>query len=223
MSDLSEYEKRRLENIRRNEARLIALGLSGPISKQLNLPQNKPKTTQKSAAVNSSDVRKRKRAPTKNVRVTRSSRRLQQQRQDEQIADAVDSSEDDDSIDYESMPVEPQHLDDDEFEVYVSLRAWRLGRCRELEIEPYKVCQNRTLCEITRRRRNDPTFCRGDTASAVVRAQMRQVWGIGPSKLDSFGPEMIAILDSPGNTEKLRHSALAIKNVSNASGNEASN
>lgn len=28
-------------------------------------------------------------------------------------------------------------------------------RCRELDIEPYKIFQNRTLCELVRRRRND--------------------------------------------------------------------
>ena len=40
----------------------------------------------------------------------------------------------------------------------MALRAWRLAEKNRLQIEPYKVCQNRTLCELIRRRRNDPGF-----------------------------------------------------------------
>lgn len=38
------------------------------------------------------------------------------------------------------------------------MRKWRLLRSRELDIEPYKVFQNRTLCELIRHRRNDPLW-----------------------------------------------------------------
>eukprot|EP01052_Picozoa_sp_SAG31_P069910 SAG31_NODE_28746_length_405_cov_1.352941_1_plen_69_part_01 len=58
--------------------------------------------------------------------------------------------------DYSVMPVDPEMLDDAEFEVYIAMRAWRLEQKRFLDIEAYKICQNRTLCELIRRRRNDP-------------------------------------------------------------------
>jgi hypothetical protein len=47
-----------------------------------------------------------------------------------------------------------------------------LLRARELQIETYKIFQNRTLCEMIRRRRNDPTWARkvGSSTLAVAGA-----------------------------------------------------
>jgi hypothetical protein len=53
-----------------------------------------------------------------------------------------------------------KELDDFEILVYANLKSWRLKLHRELAIEPYKIFQNRTLCELVRRRRNDPTWAR---------------------------------------------------------------
>jgi hypothetical protein len=70
----------------------------------------------------------------------------------------------------------PEQLDDYEFEVYTLLRAWRLATCRPLDLEPYKVFQNRTLVEAVRRRRNDALW--GGTQQ-----QLLECWGIGPVKV----------------------------------------
>ena len=60
----------------------------------------------------------------------------------------------------------------------------------ELDIEAYKICQNRTLCELVRRRRNDANWAvRGktgndDTSSSFssVSDDLVECWGIGASK-----------------------------------------
>ena len=38
-------------------------------------------------------------------------------------------------------------------------------RCRELDIEPYKIFQNRTLCELVRHRRNDVHWAASSSGS----------------------------------------------------------
>ena len=98
------------------------------------------------------------------------------------------------------MPNEPEQLDDEEFQVYVSLKAWRLKRKNELEIEPYKICQNKTLCNIIRRRRNDANFAMGED-TALIEKDLLSVWGIGPSKATEggFGWEMLEVLNTSQN------------------------
>ena len=200
MSDLSPYELQRLENIKRNNAALAALGLTGPICAQSGGPPPKKKAKKK----------KKKKKPQERrspERPTRASARLRgasaPNYDGEKViglddGDAVGTDEEDEepAIDYEQMPVEPQHLDDAEFEVYVALRAWRLARCRELQTEAYKICQNRTLCELVRRRRNNAAFGAGapkplatgfglEPATDEYREEVLEVWGIGPSKVET--------------------------------------
>lgn len=201
MNDLSPYELARLERIKRNEARLRELGLF-----------KQPKTTPKPKPVTTKIVRKRKQpssAP------TRSSRRLQKLKEGkekmENDGDSTNNDDaedttlvDEDTVDYERMPDEPERLDDEEFQVYVSLRAWRLRRKNELEIEPYKICQNRTLCELIRRRRNDAKFAKGIEVNEIE-TDLLSVWGIGPSKAtpDGFGWEMLDVLNTSENENYL--------------------
>ncbi len=64
----------------------------------------------------------------------------------------------DEGVRYDIMPLESDELDDFEFEVYAALRKWRLLKSRELQTESYKICQNRTLAEMVRRRRNDSNW-----------------------------------------------------------------
>jgi len=99
----------------------------------------------------------------------------------EVTASTSDDIEDgrEESIDYTAMPVEPEHLDDHELQVLVNLRNWRLLRCWELQTEAYKIFQTRTLCEATRRRRNDPSFGSDDIIAWT------EIWGIGPGKIRS--------------------------------------
>ena len=189
MNDLSPYELARLERIKRNENRLRELGLVKPTPKP-----KKPKP--QAAAL----VRKRKQ-PSSSV-PTRSSRRLRELKEEKTIIEDGENGDDtennslieeDASVDYNRMPDEPERLDDDEFQVYVSLRSWRLRRKNELEIEPYKICQNRTLCELIRRRRNDPKFACKEKEVDEIQQNLLSVWGLGPSKASEggFGWEML--------------------------------
>ena len=105
------------------------------------------------------------------------------------------------------VPLSGGQLDDAEFEVYIAMRAWRLEQKRFLDIEAYKICQNRTLCELIRRRRNDPSFAANQASRD---ADLRQVWGLGPSKIEKFGDGMLDVLGRPELSEKLRLSVAAM-------------
>ena len=245
--DLSPYELLRLEKIRRNQAKLEALGLGGgsigtlagvaPKKKKFNNNNNNNKQQKKRSRTN---ARRRQQQPP-----TRSSKRLRDMKErqsssadqivKEDAAHEVDDDNDDDAnggpqvacIDYDYLPQEPDQLDDDEFQVYTSLRAWRLRRKNELEVEPYKICQNRTLCELIRRVRNDPywgTLVEVETTTSKgggigkattsprseedVAADLIECWGLGPSKVaaDGFGPEMMAVIAEEGNAKLLEAS-----------------
>lgn len=144
--------------------------------------------------------------------------------QDNTLTSKIDLDEDE--TNYDRMPKEPEELDDDEFLVYVSLRAWRLQRKNELEVEPYKICQNRTLCELIRRRRNNKQFAfhnaqklsekKSDVlqiddsvgeanGEAAIEVDLLSVWGIGPSKASKhgFGWEMLEVMNSSENFKLL--------------------
>lgn len=134
--------------------------------------------------------------------------------EDDEDSTPITPDVDDIKVDYlNSTPKEPEQLDDHEFQVYASLRAWRLRRKNELEIEPYKICQNRTLCELIRKKRKDCTFLtdQGDQINTVEN-QLLSVWGIGPSKAaeGGFGWEMLEVLNAEDNAELLE---LSRKNV----------
>ena len=198
-NDLSPYELARFVRIKRNENRLRELGLVKP-------PQPKPKPE--------AIVRRRKQlSPTTPLR---SSRRLLKLREEKEMKEVNNNSTttvdgeatpliDEDTVNYERMPDDPESLDDDEFQVYVSLRSWRLRRKNELEIEPYKICQNRTLCELIRRRRNDAQFAHKAKDANEIESDLLSVWGIGPSKASEggFGWEMIGMLNKNENVNNL--------------------
>ena len=87
-------------------------------------------------------------------------------------------------IDYDSFPEVSEGLDDFEFKTYVFLRAWRAKKCKELDLEAYKLFQNKTLCELIRRRRNDVTWAKDDMNDfEKIAKDLRECWGIGPSKV----------------------------------------
>lgn len=208
-NDLSPYELARLERIRRNEDRLRGLGLIG------GKPENKTSAVDGEKKVQRVRVRGGKRPSV----ATRSSKRLRELKDGKQSSHE-DVAEDDtpggeDStapdpegrVNYVLTPQEAEQLDDHEFQVYAALRAWRLRRKNELEVEPYKICQNRTLCELIRRRRNDGAFAsrrggEGDAELGAVEQDLLSVWGIGPSKAaqGGFGWEMLEVLDSGENS-----------------------
>ena len=119
-------------------------------------------------------------------------------------------SDDDGTIRYSEMPREPESLDDEEFLIYVKLRKWRLIRHRELGLEPYKIFQNRTLCEMVRRRRNDKNSASASKDEEKVAEDLLMVWGIGPAKVygnvDSsrgFAIEALKVLNNDKENEVL--------------------
>ena len=198
-NDLSAYELARLERIERNESRLRDLGLI----------RDKPQIKR---SVVDDPVKK---AVAKRER--RSSKRLQGLTKDEiirhlkeEVLEVEDNSGMEDvvegDVNYATMPQNPEELDDNEFQIYAKLRAWRLHRKNELEVEPYKICQNRTLCELIRRRRNNSAFASLMAGEANNMEQdLLSVWGIGPSKATQggFGWEMIEVLDLDENCQLL--------------------
>jgi DNA helicase-2/ATP-dependent DNA helicase PcrA len=64
-----------------------------------------------------------------------------------------------------------------------ALRAWRLERCRADEVAAFIICSNAVLRSIAIRR---PTTL----------AELAAIDGIGPTKLDLYGDEILAVLDS---------------------------
>eukprot|EP00563_Minutocellus_polymorphus_P014046 CAMPEP_0181052700 /NCGR_PEP_ID=MMETSP1070-20121207/17728_1 /TAXON_ID=265543 /ORGANISM="Minutocellus polymorphus, Strain NH13" /LENGTH=287 /DNA_ID=CAMNT_0023131807 /DNA_START=50 /DNA_END=910 /DNA_ORIENTATION=+ len=241
--DLSPYELLRLEKIRRNQAKLEALGLGGgSIGTLAGVTPKKRGGKQKKRSRSNADAAEDRRMRRRRQQPTRSSKRVRDMKEKhssptsvssnvDTTADSVNKSddavEDDDGkqvvIDYDCLPQEPDQLDDDEFQVYTSLRAWRLRRKNELEVEPYKICQNRTLCELIRRVRNDPSWGaalaekaeggRSKSSSKKrseedVAADLIECWGLGPSKVaaDGFGPEMMVVIAEKDNVELLEAS-----------------
>jgi hypothetical protein len=201
MAELSDYERRRLENIKRNEAFLASLGLDS-----IKPVIEKPTKTK--------DIQERKKAAARQAQSEGPSRRssriagiktsvVHEEDEDED----KDGEDEDDAVDYDQMPSEPWQLDDAEFQVLVRLKQWRLLKCRELETEAYKIFQNRTLSEAVRRRRNVPTFGAEDIVAWT------EIWGIGPGKTSSeprgFAWDLRDELDRPEALELLKKSRLS--------------
>ena len=199
-SDLSPYEVARLKNIQANKLKLAALGLLGSANPLKKRPENKKDKKVK----NKRKVQKNVSAGRKKVRIgTRRSSRLAGIKLPDTKDNLIDKSNDNElfdgteeeepTVNYFTNPQIPQELDDHEFEIYTAVRKWRLDRKNELQVEPYKICQNRTICELIRRRRNDKSWAL--PTSSTRPQELTSCWGIGPSKCSTFGIEMIEILD----------------------------
>ena len=199
-SDLSPYEVARLKNIQANKLKLAALGLLGSANPLKKRPENKKDKKVK----NKRKVQKNVSAGRKKVRIgTRRSSRLAGIKLPDTKDNLIDKSNDNElfdgteeeepTVNYSTHPQVPQELDDHEFEIYTAVRKWRLDRKNELQVEPYKICQNRTICELIRRRRNDKSWAL--PTSSTRPQELILCWGIGPSKCSTFGIEMIEILD----------------------------
>jgi DNA helicase II / ATP-dependent DNA helicase PcrA len=74
-------------------------------------------------------------------------------------------------------------LEPDEARVEEALRAWRLERCRADDVPAYVVASNAVLQAIAVRRPR-------------TAAELLTIDGIGPTKLDLYGDEILALLDS---------------------------
>mmetsp|Transcript_15665 Transcript_15665/g.22496 ORF Transcript_15665/g.22496 Transcript_15665/m.22496 type:complete len:227 (+) Transcript_15665:3-683(+) len=213
-TDLSPYELARLEKIKRNNDFLKNIGL-GP-KKILKAPKPPNHKRQRLA---------QPRVPTRSSKRIREAQAREDVKSSESILD--DGKEEladisNKGIDYDSTPREPDELDDSEFQVYISLRSWRLRKSRELDIEAYKVFQNRTICEMVRRRRNDKMFAgrEGMKGTSTVEKDLLLVWGIGPAKAEQggFGWEALDVLDIPENKMLLMASREVCDNPPELSG-----
>jgi hypothetical protein len=185
--DLSSYERARLANIARNRALLQQLGLAGPAD---SAPPVKAALALAFSPATARKPKREARISAESEGLRRSSRLLaavlgndgdaaaaaaQAAADSQSAADDAKSSGLD--LDYQDEEIlQPEQLDDFEFEVYTMLRTWRLATCRALDTEPYKIFQNRTLVEAVRRRRND-------SAWGSTQQQLLQCWGIGPVKV----------------------------------------
>jgi len=202
--DLSEYELLRLENIRRNNEFLLSLGLAQSVSSG-----SSKKEEAKAVLVNS---KKRQKAVV--IEGTRKSSRLNNISIDENSNSNIEAIKVDDDVDtdtsaakvnYDDIPVESHELDDFEFEIFIILKKWRLLKCRSLDIEPYKIFQNRTLVEVIRRRRNDSSWAKlTDNNTDKRKVELLETWGIGNSKVQDggYGIDLIELMDSDDEINK---------------------
>lgn len=199
-NDLSDYERLRLENIRRNAEFLKKLGIE---SKPVPITTSVKKEKKSDLDIISAEVKKRKREQElkENSLPTRRSARIQNIKVEDVEEDVVTQSKDTEeefAIDYDSMPLESNELDDHEFQVFVALKAWRLLESRRLEIEPYKICQNRTLAELVRRKRNNLNWASQGDDEKKLQGELLECWGIGPSRATAggFGHELINLVNN---------------------------
>lgn len=212
--DLSDYERLRMENIKRNEAFLASLGLDS-IGIKPALQKKFAKVDDEVAAIKARSNKERTQHHRRAEEPVRRSSRIagvkqadeekEGERKKELGTEPVEEEQGDVAIDYEIMPEMPEQLDDCEFQTLINLRKWRLARCRELQTEAYKIFQTRTLCEAIRRRRNDPSFGTGDI---VV---WTEIWGIGSGKIRTepergWAWELREELDKAENVELLAKS-----------------
>jgi hypothetical protein len=207
--DLSNYERLRLENIRRNQEFLSTLGLAAlkppPVVRMSNeiteAKKKKRRQTNESTNKNYQDT----------IVKRRSSRIASLPANEEIVAPITEVEEQEENdisaigvINYEFMPQLPESLDDFEFECFVILKKWRLNLCRSLGIEePYKVMQNRTLCEFIRRRRNDAKYA---AEPSRIESDLLSCWGIGPAKAaipDGFGYQLLLYVDEGESCESI--------------------
>ena len=120
-------------------------------------------------------------------------------------------------VEYENIPEVPQHLDAHEFKVYMQMKELKFKLRKEEERERHNnIIQDRTLCQLIRRRRNNAGFAsrkshRGDTKA--VKADLLSVWGIGPSKAakDGVAWELLEALDGKENTRRLKLSRRGVR------------
>lgn len=229
-NDLSAYEKKRLENIRRNAEFMAQLGLQSVQERKKEFEQEKQVKAQKAKEIKEESKRKREleREASADEPVRRSSRlsgaavinysedalqkaeialktRSKPRRTvSESLAIIDDEAQGSGKVRYNSMPDDSDQLDDSEFQVFVALRKWRLIKARELDIETYKICQNRTLAELIRRKRNDLNWAavpeNGDTEQ--MSEDLIMCWGIGAHKASEggFGHSLIMEIN---NSERL--------------------
>jgi len=193
--DLTDYERLRLENIRRNEMFLQSIGIESKQESKTDFDKimkavNSRKKINEPRLLCEHVTCKRRRSSRLNPSIDTS---VEEGHTDvtAAVGDNMDEDENAHRIKYAEIPAGSDELDDFEFQIYTELRRWRKSCYLQLEIEPYKIFQNRTLLEFIRRKRDKnwavPMF------SSDVTKDLLECWGIGPSKVeeDGFGQQML--------------------------------
>jgi hypothetical protein len=201
--DLSDYERVRLENIKRNAEFLAGLGLQDVLPKKNKVDKELAQVAA-GKRKRSDDEARRTKEQQQSAIPTRRSLRVQQiqegvklKEEELELAGSLITESEPTKRSYADLPFDSDELDDFEFQVFVSLKKWRLLRSRELDLEPYKICQNRTLAELVRRRRNDSSWASAEKSEKDKSKDLLECWGIGPSKAskDGYGDLLIQEID----------------------------
>lgn len=228
-NDLSAYERKRLENIRKNAEFLATLGLQSVQERKQEFEKVKTEKAQKAKEIKEENKRKREQEQVVSDEPARRSSRLsgvsavnynedalmkteaalvKRSKPKREISESLAAIDDEEQgsgkVRYSSMPFDSDQLDDAEFQVYAALRKWRLLKARELDIETYKICQNRTLAELIRRKRNDLSWASlgEDGDSTQLSEDLVQCWGIGAHRA-SEGESGYNLIMELNNSEKL--------------------
>jgi hypothetical protein len=220
-NDLSEYERIRLENIKRNDEFLKSLGFNqvSKVIKEEEKVRKRELAKEKKSQTESSgpDQKRIKLSGERPVGTRRSARLRGLEEKRLETEQPVEQEEEDEGAEeepfYQRMPLESNELDDFEFQIFVQLKKWRLAKARELSLEPYAVFQNRCLAEFIRRKRNHPDWAslkdmsshsESEQEDEVKRLEKELVkcWGIGPAKarFNHFGYELNTLFYPPQQT-----------------------
>jgi superfamily II DNA helicase RecQ len=188
--ELSAYELRRLENIRRNQDMLGQLGLIN----------NSSSATASSAAQLGKPKRTKPKKKAKPALPTRRSSRSRRHTEvytdlgDDETTTTTGSTasaaegpaeSDDESDDDGVLPQHPHQLTPLEAFVFRRLKAWRTAKANELQSESYRIAQNRTLCELVR-----------TVPIPTTDLQLLSVWGLADVKVAKYGEDILKILSN---------------------------
>lgn len=211
MSTLSAYELERLDNIKKNNEHLQALGLAPGDGVVPALKAGK------SSGTDAKVKRKRDSTATENEGPQRRSSRLQnvaapkvyvEEEVDEvstkkglravrlggQDAEAVLAEAD--AEDADAMPIEPEQLTPTEREVYELIREARNAKARSMERSMFIVCGNRTMVEM----------CRVVPSSAE---ELLELHGMGQLKVQRYGELLLSTLRPHAEKLHAEHAAMA--------------
>ena len=213
-SELSAYELERLENIRRNEARLAELGLApgGGL-----VPTKRPAAAPARAAAK----RRRESTPATQLEPQRRSSRIQHVAAPQVfVADEVDeprqgrgssarpvtlggkdaarilAEADADAEDDDALPIEPEQLTPTEREVYEIIREARNAKARSMERSMFIVCGNRTMVEMCRLVPSSPE-------------ELLELHGMGELKVQRYGELLLEALRPHAERLHKEHEAMA--------------
>eukprot|EP00958_Prasinococcus_capsulatus_P015189 scaffold1618_cov397-Prasinococcus_capsulatus_cf.AAC.19 len=202
-STMGDYERQRMQRIKENEQRMRSLGLQ-ELAQELGTEEQQPERRvqrgRRAAAVQASSRKSARLAGHKpsgfyieheaaNGSVTLGKQRGSATAVLRSPVPASRAPAADDQL-----PVDPSQLNDVEYVAYEELRTWRNGHSRKLEIEPYKVCTNRSLVEMVH-------------SLPETTKDLLEVWGLGPAKVERYGEQFLAILEAHRESIRESHSA----------------